>query len=302
MQVMTVLGPISPDRLGFTQPHEHLLINMYWVSGAINDLLNDEDLAVEEALLFKESGGTSLVDVTDIGLDRDPEALKRIAERTGLNVIMGCGWYRQPYYPGEIDRRSTNDLAAEMIRDLTEGVSDTGIKAGIIGEIGVNLDYMTAQEERVLRAAARAHKATGAAISLHGEVSPIGLLQLDVLEEEGVDLRKVIVGHADSYLRLDYHEAIAERGAYVEYDGIGRSHIYPDERRVSMLVEMIGRGHVERLLLSTDRCWRSDLHAYGGLGYDHILVNFIPMLKQAGISDEQIHIMTVENPKRVLPF
>jgi phosphotriesterase-related protein len=296
------LGSISPDRLGFTQPHEHLLCNAFWVTGVINNLLNDEDLAVEEALLFKESGGSSLVELTNIGLHRDPEALKRIAERTGLNVIMGCGWYRQPYYPEEIDRRSTNDLAAEMIRDLTVGVGGTGLKAGIIGEIGVNLDYMTAQEERVLRAAARAHKATGAAISLHGEVSPIGLVQLDVLEEEGVDLRKVIVGHADSYLRLDYHEAIAERGAYVQYDGIGRSHIYPDKKRVSMLAEMIGRGHVERLLLSTDRCWRSDLHAYGGLGYDHILVNFIPMLKEAGISDEQVDIMTVENPKRVLPF
>jgi len=103
-------------------------------------------------------------------------------------------------------------------------------------------------------------------------------------------------------LRLDYHEAIAERGAYVEYDGIGRSHIYPDKRRVEMLMEMVGRGHVERLLLSTDRCWRSDLHAYGGLGYDHILVNFVPMLQEAGINDEQIHIMTVENPERVLPF
>ncbi len=302
MKVMTVLGPVSPDRLGFTQTHEHLIADAYWVTGTINNLINDEDLAVEEATIYKQAGGGSLVELTNIGLKRDPEALKRIAERTGLNIIMGCGWYRQPYYPPEIDHRSTNDLAAEMIHDVTEGVNATGIKAGIIGEIGVNLDYITAQEERVLRAAARAHKATGAAISTHGEVSPIGLAQMDVLEEEGVDLERVIVGHADSYLNLDYHEAIARRGAYVEYDGIGRSHIYPDKKRVQLLVEMMRLGYVEKLLLSTDRCWRSDLHAYGGVGYDHILRSFIPMLKAAGVSDEQIQIMTVENPKRVLPY
>jgi len=139
-------------------------------------------------------------------------------------------------------------------------------------------------------------------MSLHGEVSPIGLAQLDVLDEEGVDLRRVIVGHSDSYLRLDYHEAIARRGAYVEYDGVGRKHIYPDARRVAMLVEMAGRGYIEQLLLSTDRCWRSDLHAYGGVGYDYLLNGFVPMLKDAGFADEQIQLMTVENPKRVLPF
>jgi len=275
---------------------------MFWVTWVTNEVLNDEDLAVEEAMLFKKAGGSSIVDVTNMGLRRDAQALRRIAERTGLNIIMGCGWYREPFYPPELKQRSTNDLAAEMIRDITKGVGDTGIKAGIIGEIGVNTDYISPAEERVLRAAARAHKATGAAISTHGEVCPIGLAQLDMLEEEGVDLRRVIVGHADSYLRLDYHEGIAQRGAYVQYDGIGRKHIYPDHRRVSMLVEMIKRGYVEHLLLATDRCWRSDLHAYGGVGYDHILVNFLPMLRQAGVSEGQIHIITVENPKRVLPF
>jgi phosphotriesterase-related protein len=215
---------------------------------------------------------------------------------------MGSGWYRAPFYPPEIERRSTNDLASEIIADLTVGVDGTAIKSGIIGEIGVNLDYLTAGEERVLRAAARAHKHTGVAITLHAEYCPVGLQQLEVLGEEGVDLRRVIVGHADSYLHLDYHEEIVRRGAYVEYDGVGRPHIYPDRLRAEMLVEFLKRGHGAKVLLSTDRCRRSDLRLYGGEGYDHVLLNFIPLLKERGISDEQIDVMLVENPRRILAY
>jgi predicted metal-dependent phosphotriesterase family hydrolase len=302
MLVMTVRGPIDPDKLGVTQTHEHLLCNMYWKTGTVDDLLNDESLATDEIINFRTAGGTALVDPTNKGLGRDPAALKRISESTGVHVIMGSGWYRAPFYPDEIDRRSTNDLASEIISDLTHGVDGTGIKAGIIGEIGVNLDYLTAGEERVLRAAARAHKRTGVAITLHAEYCPVGLQQLDILEEEGVNLSRVIVGHADSYLRLDYHEAIARRGAYVEYDGVGRPHIYPDQSRVRALTQLVQLGHIDKVLLSTDRCRRSDLRLYGGEGYDHLLVNFIPMLKDAGISDEQIRMMLVENPKRILAY
>jgi phosphotriesterase-related protein len=215
---------------------------------------------------------------------------------------MGCGWYHPPYYPAYIEHRSTNDLADEMIRDLTEGVGDTGVKAGIIGEIGVNVDYITPAEERVLRAAARASKATGAAVTTHAFSYPVGVDQLHILLDEGVDPTRIIIGHCDSLLDVGYHEALGEHGAYVQYDGVGRLHQYSDERRASTLAELIKHGYVEQLLLSTDRCWRSDLHAYGGFGYDHIQVNFLPVLREAGVTDEQIRIMTVENPKRVLPF
>ncbi len=302
MKVITVRGPLDPADLGFTQTHEHLLCNMYWLTGAVDDLLNDTDLAIQELMLFKQAGGSAIVELTNNGLGRNPLALKRIADATGVHIVMGAGWYRDPFYPEEIKRRSTNELAAEIEADITRGVGDTGVRAGVIGEIGVNLDYITPAEERVLRAAARAHKHTGAAISLHGEYFPIGLKQLDILDEEGVDLHRVIVGHADSYLHLDYHEEIARRGAYVEYDGIGRPHIYPDEWRVRMLAEFIRRGFAGHVLLGTDRCRRSDLHLYGGEGYDHALVSFIPRLKEVGISDETIQLMTTENPGQVLAF
>jgi phosphotriesterase-related protein len=190
------------------------------------------------------------------------------------------------------------------VREIAEGVEGTGIKAGIIGEIGTDHDpYMSAQEERVLRAAARAQKRTGVAITLHTTFNPkLAFNQMDVLEEEGVDLRRVIVGHCDLYLSLDYHERVAKRGAYVQYDTFGRVNVYPDEQRVAMLAEMLKRGYVSQLLLSSDVTRRSNLHTYKGYGYDHVPVKIIPALKKAQVSDEEIHIMTSENPKRVLAF
>ncbi len=298
--MMTVLGEIKPEKLGITMTHEHLLIDTYWITDRVDDLLNDEDIAVEELLLFKKAGGDSIVDLTNHGLKRNPEALKRISERTGVNVIMGCGWYRGPYYPENVTYRSTDELAREMIGDLTEGVENTGIKAGIIGEIGVNLDYITPAEERVLRAAARAHIHTGKAVTLHSEYCSVGLDQLKILEEEGMNPERVIVGHADSFLNLNYHEEIYRRGAYIQFDGIGRDHIYPDSMRLKSLVVLIRRGYIEKILLSTDRCRRSDLRLYGGKGYDHILVDFIPKLKKAGVTEREIELMMVDNPREIL--
>src|SRR6185295_2952119 len=136
MQVMTVLGPIAPAELGFTQTHEHLVFNLKRASHRLDALQNNESLIVEEVTLFREAGGRTVVDLTNRGMGRDPRAMKRIAEATGLNVVAGCGWYRQQHYDETIDRTPTNELAADMVRDLTVGIDGTDIRAGIIGEIG----------------------------------------------------------------------------------------------------------------------------------------------------------------------
>jgi phosphotriesterase-related protein len=189
-----------------------------------------------------------------------------------------------------------------MVRELTEGVDDTGVRAGIIGEIGVTADYVSAAEERVLRAAARAHAATGAAIYISSEFHPVGLSQLEILKEEGVDTRRVVVGHADSYLDLDYHDAIARQGAYVAYDSVGQTNVYPDERRVAMIGELLGKGYADRILLACGVARRSQWMAYGGTGYGHLWQAFLPMLRQAGASAEEIQLLTSINPARALAF
>ncbi len=301
-KIHTVLGEIEPAALGRTLMHEHVICDIYRVTGRLNELLNDEALAVAELKLLRQAGGAALVEVTTPDMGRDPAALRGVAEKTGLHIIMGCGWYRQPYYPPEIDQLPTNQLADIIIAELSEGVRGTGIRAGIIGEIGVNLDYATAQEERVLRAAARAQKATGAPLTTHASMYPVGLAQLDILQDEGVDMSRVIIGHCDTYLEQAYHLAILEAGAYVQFDTVGRNHMNPDARRAEAFVELLRLGWREQLLLSSDRCFRSDLRAFGGVGYAHVFTTFFDMLRAEGVDDATLDIITIENPRRVLAW
>ena len=302
VRIHTVLGEIEPSVLGRTLMHEHIFCDMYRVTGRLNELLNDEALSVNELAALRKAGGTALVEVTTPDLGRDPEALCRVAEKTELHIIMGTGWYRQPFYPPEIDRLLMNELADMIIAELTDGVEGTGIPAGIIGEIGVHSDYATAQEERVLRAAARAQKATGAPLTTHASMYPVGLLQLEVLKDEGADLSRVIIGHCDTYLDQSYHLAILEAGAYVQFDTVGRNHMNPDSRRARAFVELVRLGWRDKLLLSSDRCHRSDLCAFGGVGYDYVFTGFFDLLRAMGIDDETLDTITIENPRRALAW
>jgi phosphotriesterase-related protein len=302
VKITTVLGAIEPGELGQTSISEHLVCDAYWITGYVDYLLNDEQLAIDELEAFTAGGGQALVEPTNGGLRREPLALKRIAQATGVHIVMGCGWYRAKHYPSDLERHSTQELAERMIGELTTGVDDTGIRAGIIGEIGVTLDYVSPSEERVLRASARAHRVTGAAIYVSSEFHPVGLSQLDILKEEGVDLRRVVVGHADSFLDLGYHESIARQGAYVAYDGVGQKNVYPDERRVAMIRELQNLGYSEQVLLANGIARRSQLQAYGGGGYGYLWQTFLPMLRKAGVSQEQTEFLTSTNPARVLAF
>jgi phosphotriesterase-related protein len=293
---------VAPEALGPTLMHEHVLCDFYRVTGNLDHLLNDENLAAEELQAFRNAGGGALVEVTTRDLGRDPDGLRRISERTNLHIVMATGWYRQPYYPPEIDRTPVNHLADLMLKDLTEGIDDSGVCAGVIGEIGANLDYLTAQEERILRAAARAQRATGAPLTTHASMYPIGLAQLEVLKEERVDLSRVIVGHCDTYLDPKYHRAVLRAGAYVQFDTVGRRHMNPDSRRADALVALAREGWAQQLLLSSDRCYRSDLHAFGGVGYDVVVTEFREMVRSRGMTDEVWDVIMVENPKRILAW
>jgi phosphotriesterase-related protein len=300
--IQTVRGPVAPAALGRALMHEHVLCDFYRVTGHLDHLLNDEDLAVDELAALVRAGGAALVEVTTPDLGRDPGGLRRVSERTGLHVVMGTGWYRQAYYPGEIDRRSTDDLAAQMIRELVDGVAGPGIRAGVIGEIGASRDTLSAQEERALRAAGRAQRATGAPLTTHASLYPVGLAQLAVLREEGVDPARVIIGHCDTYLDRDYHRAVLRAGAYVQFDTVGRTHINPDDRRADALVALLREGWAERLLLSSDRCYRSDLRAFGGPGYAVVFTWFFEQLRARGVGDAELDVMTIDNPARVLAW
>ncbi len=306
--VETVLGPIDPAELGFTLPHEHTQIALWHIPDRWDywQLARDEPLILEELAAYKASGGSGLVDLTLPGVGRDPGWLAGIARASGLHIVMGCGWYRGAYYPAEvrIDRRTVDDLADELVREAAVGVGETGTRPGIIGEIGTDKPWVSAMEERVHRAAARAAKRTGLAITTHAVLSPVGLDQLRIFEDEGADPTRVVIGHADSYPQLDYHLAIVERGASVEFDFLGMS-FTPAERHgeagaVALLCELLARGHAERILLSQDVCHDSQLTRYEGNGYTYLLRSFLPRLREAGVSPAEIETMTVANPRRLL--
>jgi len=306
--VQTVLGPIDPADLGFTLPHEHTQIALWHIPARWDywQLTRDEPLILDELAAFRDAGGSSLVDLTMPGVGRDPSWLADLARASGLNIVMGCGWYRGAYYPAEavIDRRSVEDIADELILESTDGVGETGIRPGIIGEIGTDKPWVSALEERVHRAAARAARRTGLAITTHSVLSPVGLDQLRLFQDEGADPGRVVIGHADSYPHLDHYLAIIERGASIEFDFLGMS-FTPTERHgesriVELLCDLLSRGHGDRILLSQDVCHDSQLRRHGGNGYTYLADTFLPRLRESGVSDVEIETMTVANPRRIL--
>jgi phosphotriesterase-related protein len=347
---MTVLGPIPGEQLGVTLMHEHLLIDVSykWQPPAevtlralaeqpitlanlgylrrnigtvkANFRLDDVDLATSEALAFKGEGGATIVDVSPHGIGRDPRALRAIAARSGVHVLTNTGFYLARSHPAHVARASVDALAEEMLAEIRDGICETGIRPGIIGEIGLGEpmyvaghtgDEMHPDEEKVLRAAGRAQHASGLPMTLHiynYRPNRLAHLALDILQSEGVELDRVVVGHLDVRIDVDYAASVAERGAYAEFDTFGiEAYLdsslseYPrDTERVAALLQMVERGHLERLLVSHDVCTKMQLVAYGGWGYAHLSRHIEPRLRKAGLSDEQIDTIRVRNPRRLL--
>jgi phosphotriesterase-related protein len=307
-EVQTVRGRVPVADLGVTLPHEHTGIALWHVRDRWDywELTPDDEIIPAELAEFRARGGRSLVDLTLPGVGRDPERLCRLSEATGLAIVMGCGWYREAYYPAEarIDRRSVDDLADELVREFDEGVGDAGVRPGIVGEIGTDKPWISAQEERVHRAAARAAARTGMSVTTHSVMSPVGLAQLGIFEAEGLDPARVIVGHADSYPVLDHLLAIVDRGACVEFDFLGMRFTPMEEhgepRIIRLLLQLLERGHGDRVLLSQDVCHNGQLKAYGGNGYTYLADVFLPRLREAGVAEDAIETMTVRTPARML--
>jgi phosphotriesterase-related protein len=302
-KVVTVKGPVSADDLGITLMHEHLIVDLYEFFYIYEYIVDDEALLIEEVMYFKRCGGGTIVDVTNIGAGRDPRAALRISEATGLHVVLGSAWYREKVYPDYIYQRTPSELARMIVKELTEGIEDTGIRAGLIGEIGTERGYMTPAAERVFRAGARAHKETGALISTHTtHFGELATLHLDIFEEEGVDLTRVVVGHMGDYRGIDDLLPVVERGATVQFDHVGWSEFQKDEQRAENIRQLVDRGHLERVVASLDMCRRSFFHWFGGKGFDFLITSFVPMLKEVGLSDEQVRTILVDNPKNLLAY
>lgn len=349
-KVQTVLGIIDADDLGVTLPHEHLIAdlsmyfteptevseknlahqpvtleNLYWVhlnkfNNADNLKLYDEQLAIKEALLYKKAGGDTIVELSSIGLVRDPLALVRISRATGLNIVMGSGYYLECSHPPELADMTEEEITEEIVRDIMIGVDNTKVQAGIIGEIGCGLP-LTDSERKVLRASAAAQQRTGAALSIHPTLKDDSVMEIvKILGDAGADLSRTVIDHLHAF-SLDIIREIADAGCYIEFDSFGYPKLLPSLYPVAtfqagplkvqrtepaLIIEikrLIDEGYLNQILISHDVCFKHCYTTYGGAGYAHILRNVIPcMLQRGDVSEEQIHTIMVENPKRVLSF
>ena len=305
-EVITVLGAVAPETLGITQTHEHLILDAYDHYGDYGFVIDDEDLVIEEVREYSRLGGKTLVDVTLDEIGRNPGALSRIAKASGLNIIMGCSWYREFAYPEIVAEKNSNELADILVREIEIGVGadasgNNGIRAGLIGEIGTGRHFIKPAEERVFRASALAQQKTGVAISTHTtRWGTLALEQIAMLREFGADMEKVIIGHLGDRIGVKHLLPVAEQGVYLEVDNIGYTDYQPEWVRADNVAALCKEGFSEKILLSEDICLLSHLKYQGGKGYGYLLETFVPMLRARGVSDEQVHQMLVDNPARVL--
>jgi phosphotriesterase-related protein len=294
---MTVRGAVETQELGVMLSHEHVFINLYRQYQPHRDMhLHDRDLAEQELLLFAAMGGGTIVDLTTPDIGRDPAALLEISEATGLNVIMGSGRYRTPFYEDAIESMSTQELADRFIADIVHGVD--GVRPGVIGEVGTNLPFVNPAEERVHRAAARASLATGLPIVTHSLGSDVGLQQLQIFAEEGVRADRVAIGHADTWPDIQYHRALLDLGASLIFDTLRGKVAYETARTIGLVAAAVEAGYGDRILLSHDVCGTSHYAAYGGEGYGYVTGRFLRELGDAGIPAVEAQAMVTANPQR----
>jgi len=343
--INTVLGTVSPTDLGITLPHEHLFVHTEnWFvepkteadrtfantpvrlssltqlkyrpySNWDNVHLDDYETVLAEVRRFKDVGGGTIVDLSSSAIGQDVAKMKQVSEESGVHVVAGCGYYVATAHPPDLRDRNVQQITDTIVGELRDGIGNTGICAGVIGEVGTT-HPIDPVERKVLEASAAAHTETGAPISVHLSNGPpeYWLEVLTVLEDNGADPSKVALGHLDGYRPFDLktHATIAERGAYVEYDIFGLLEFSEDGfwapppsdlERVEAVRELWEMGHGERILLSHDVCLKMQQIAYGGLGFAHLPAHVAPVMRSlGGLSDQQIETMFQTNPARWLAW
>ncbi len=344
-KAQTVLGPIDGNELGITLAHEHILMDgsalysepsasadkgmalkrvdwdvLSWLryhpfENMDNLRLLDEETMTAEILHFKAAGGRTIVDQGNNGLGRDAVALARISRITGLNVIMGSGYYTANSLSPNVFSKPVDEIADEIVRDITDGVGATGIKAGLIGEIGTSWP-LHEFEKKSLLAAVKAQKETGAPINVHpGRHAQGPITAARILVDAGADMSRVAFSHIDGRVRTrEGRIELAQLGCYLEYDLFGYEGHFPafpgsdpidlpnDTTRIYEIRDLMDAGYLNQILISHDIVCKTKLVRYGGWGYGHISNYVVPMMLKRGISRDVVDTIMIENPRRFFSF
>jgi len=311
--INTVTGTISTDKLGATLMHEHLLIG--WAGWELDCTAPRFERkaalkqATERLKELKDLGLGTFVDPCPNDIGRDVVFMAEVADASGVNIICSTGLYKEdlgstPY----MKQRSVEEIADIYATELTQGVGETGIKAGLI-KCATGKDRITEYEEKCLRAAARASKKTGAPITTHTDEGTMGREQLDIFASEGVPFTKVVIGHSCGSSDLRYHTDMLDRGCYLGFDRFGLDFIHPDRLRLAALIGLTGIGFENQIVLSHDSvaCWKGrglpdmdakTLKLIENWNPTHIFRHIVPALKKAGVPGEKIDAMLLANPRR----
>ena len=290
---MTVLKP------GITYAHEHIPIDRSEVIEDEDALLDSQGLVIKELKELYNKGVRNIVEATCRGIGRNVAYAQKVAAETGINIVQATGWYQSAFLPIEVYQLSVTQLAEMMIKDITVGIKNTDIKAGVIGEIATTKNRWTEQEEKVFNAAVIASKETHTPIMTHTSIGTLGREQVEFFQKKHANLSKVIIGHVDLTGNPNYVLEMLKTGTNVEIDTIGKNNYMSDAKRVEIIKAAQDAGFTDQIVMSMDITRKSHLKANGGIGYAYLLDSFIPELKAGGVTEEFINKMLVENPQRI---
>jgi len=298
--IRTVRGDIEPSQLGACDAHEHLFLETPLQP---DDTFLDVDKAIEEAQTLADAGGQALVDWTPLGIGRSAQGLIAVSEATGLHVVAATGVHRDAHYVDDDPLRAeaVDALAQSFVAEIRDGMEGTPARAGII-KAGASYHHVTPFEERILAAAAQAHDATGAPVCVHTQHGTMGLALVERLGALGVAPDRVILAHLDRNPDAGEHAETAETGAWLQFDGPGRTKYWPDSTILALIEDLAALGHAERMLVGGDNGRRSTMRAYGGgPGLDYTFARFKPRLERE-LGQELSDTLFVANPMRAFAF
>ncbi|MBW9212986.1 MULTISPECIES: phosphotriesterase [Terrabacteria group] len=299
--IHTVRGEKEPKDLGITMCHEHLSIDLSPVRKNTDSTYCYSKFILNEVEKAKMYGVKSFVEVTCNDMGRNIKDLLKISEETNTHIIAATGFYINDYHSEDFKRKSIDEIAKIFISDLTKGIEDTEIKAGVIGEVASSLE-MAESERKVLCAAAIAQKEVGCAITTHCQLGRMGDKQADIFESYQVNPDKVILGHIDLSNDIDYMISLLDRGFNIEFDTIGKIVYLSDEERAERLIHLLDQGYGDKILLSQDISRKSYFTELGYFGFTTVMKKFIPMLVDRGVKQEDVDKMLIHNPARIFSY
>ncbi|WHY70100.1 phosphotriesterase family protein [Fictibacillus enclensis] len=298
MLIQTVKGLIEPDELGICACHEHLYVDLSHIKNDKDCCLQDEKLVAEDLEQFKVLGGRTVIEVTNDGMGRNPEILKQLSTTLDLHIVASTGCYKDPFIPEDKQQWTRDQFTEWMVDEICYGIAGTGIKPGVIGEIGSSFNEFKPIETELFHGAIEAARQTGLPLSTHTTLGTCAAEQIDLFITEALPLHQVIIGHQDLNQDNGVVLDVLKSGAYVALDTIGKENYRSDQDRLNALLLFLEEGYEDQLLLSSDLTRKSHLRSFGGQGYDVVLRSFVPALKKQGVTDAVMQKLLKENPKK----